>query len=54
MINSQKCHHIFAISGSTVLDLEKGHLFLGSVGSTNSAIIKGNRIGALVTVLDEQ
>jgi hypothetical protein len=52
MFNSHKCNLIYSINQEALL--EKGHLFLGSVGSLHGAILRANRIGAVVSVLEEQ
>lgn len=51
MFNSTKCNLIYSTHQQEAL-LEKGHLFLGSVGSLHGAILKGNRIAAVLSVLE--
>lgn len=51
MIKSDKCHHI-AFAGEEPKAEHRGNVFLGSIGSLKKVYIRGNQIGAILTILD--
>ena len=54
MIESKKCNKILSqFEHLPQPPLEKGHLFLGALGALRKLYLKSNKIGAVVTVLEE-